>query len=58
MTVSLVLAGTLDFDPRTQSLTGANGEDFMLECPYGDELPNQGKNDLEFAAKIVLQTLQ
>lgn len=42
MTVSLVLAGTLDFDPRTQSLTGANGEDFMLECPYGDELPNQG----------------
>ena len=43
MTVSLVLAGTLDFDPRTQSLTGADGEDFMLECPYGDELPNQGK---------------
>jgi aconitate hydratase len=42
MTVSLVLAGTLDFDPRTQSLTGADGEDFMLECPYGDELPNQG----------------
>merc|ERR1719273_1097241 len=42
MTVSLVLAGTLDFDPRTQKLTGANGEDFMLEYPYGDELPNQG----------------
>lgn len=42
MTVSLVLAGTLDFDPRTQSLTGADGEEFLLECPYGDELPNNG----------------
>merc|ERR1711981_1186131 len=42
MTVAVTLAGTLDFDPRTQKLTGANGEDFMLECPYGDELPNQG----------------
>jgi len=42
MTVSLVLAGTLDFDPRTQSLTGADGEEFVLECPYGDELPNNG----------------
>merc|ERR1712158_161745 len=42
MTVALTMAGSLDFDPRTQSLTGANGEDFMLECPYGDELPNQG----------------
>jgi aconitate hydratase len=42
MTVALTLAGTLDFDPRTQSLKGANGEEFVLESPYGDELPNQG----------------
>merc|ERR1711894_742918 len=28
MTVSLVLAGTLDFDPRTQSLTAADGSEF------------------------------
>merc|ERR1712021_183567 len=42
MTVALTLAGTLDFDPRTQSLQGANGEEFVLESPYGDELPNQG----------------
>jgi len=42
MTVALTLAGTLDFDPRTQKLQGANGEEFVLESPYGDELPNNG----------------
>merc|ERR1711992_71105 len=42
MTVALTLAGTLDFDPRTQKLQGANGEEFVLESPYGDELPNDG----------------
>merc|ERR1711937_168177 len=42
MTVALTLAGTLDFDPRTQKLQGSNGEEFLLESPYGDELPNQG----------------
>ena len=30
MTVALTLAGTLDFDPRTQKLKGANGEEFLL----------------------------
>merc|ERR1711884_444901 len=42
MTVALTLAGTLDFDPRTQKLKGANGEEFVLENPYGDELPTAG----------------
>merc|ERR1712079_841443 len=42
MTVALSLAGTLDFDPRTQKLQGANGQEFLLDCPYGDELPSQG----------------
>merc|ERR1712045_968600 len=42
MTVALTLAGTLDFDPRTQKLTGADGQEFALESPYGDELPAQG----------------
>ena len=42
MTVALTLAGTLDFDPRTQKLKGSDGQEFMLDCPYGDELPNQG----------------
>jgi len=42
MTVALTLAGTLDFDPRTQKLTGADGQEFALESPYGDELPSDG----------------
>jgi len=42
MTVVLSLAGTLDFDPRTQKLKGADGQEFLLESPYGDELPAQG----------------
>merc|ERR1712179_414645 len=42
MTVALTLAGTLDYDPRTQPLKGANGEEFVLENPYGDELPQNG----------------
>ena len=41
MTVALSLAGTLDFDPRTQKLTGADGQEFLLESPYGDELPSK-----------------
>merc|ERR1711878_212936 len=42
MTVALSLAGTLDFDPRTQKLQGANGQEFLLDSPYGDELPSRG----------------
>merc|ERR1739844_100872 len=42
LTVALTLAGTLDFDPRTEPLKGANGEEFVLENPYGDELPQAG----------------
>ncbi len=42
MTVALTLAGTLDFDPRTQKLKGADGKEFSLESPYGDELPSKG----------------
>lgn len=30
------------FPNRTQKLKGADGEEFMLESPYGDELPNKG----------------
>ncbi len=42
MTVALTLAGTLDFDPRTQKLKGADGSEFALDSPFGDELPSQG----------------
>merc|ERR1712062_924087 len=47
MTVALTMAGSLDFDPRTQKLTGADGQEFALESPYGDELPAQGFDPAE-----------
>ncbi|CAM1302917.1 ACO2 (predicted), partial [Pycnogonum litorale] len=39
---ALSLAGTLDFDPRHDSLVGTDGEKFQLQSPYGDELPDKG----------------
>merc|ERR1711902_111965 len=42
LTVALSLAGTLDFDPRTQKLKSADGSEFLLDSPYGDELPQNG----------------
>ncbi|KAF3853281.1 hypothetical protein F7725_013969 [Dissostichus mawsoni] len=36
---AMAIAGTLNFDPETDYLTAANGEKFMLDPPYGDELP-------------------
>uniref|UniRef100_A0A0P6EDX9 aconitate hydratase n=1 Tax=Daphnia magna TaxID=35525 RepID=A0A0P6EDX9_9CRUS len=42
LTTALALAGTLDFDPRTSKLKGANGEEFLLSNPYADELPARG----------------
>ena len=36
---ALVFAGDLGFNPETDSLTAADGTQFMLEPPYGDELP-------------------
>ena len=38
---ALALAGTLEFNPETDSLTGTNGEKFKLDSPYGDELPEK-----------------
>ena len=40
--VALALAGTLDFDPRTDSLTTADGEQVRLEPPQGEQLPDRG----------------
>jgi aconitate hydratase len=42
LTTALALAGTLDFDPRTSKLVGANGEEFVLSDPFADELPARG----------------
>jgi aconitate hydratase len=39
MTTVLALTGKLGFNPETDSLVGADGKSFMLEAPYGDELP-------------------
>ena len=40
--VALALAGTLDFNPVTDTLTNDAGEEIRLEVPVGEELPDQG----------------
>jgi aconitate hydratase len=40
--VALALAGRLDFDPRTDTLTNDAGEAVRLEVPVGEELPAKG----------------
>jgi len=42
MTVALTLAGTLDFNPMTDSLKCEDGSDLKLAEPYGDGLPTRG----------------
>lgn len=42
MTVALTLAGSLDFNPLTDKLKAADGSEFALDSPYGDELPQRG----------------
>merc|ERR1719150_2294461 len=42
MTVALTLAGTLDFNPLTDSLKAEDGSEFVLQSPFGDELPQSG----------------
>jgi aconitate hydratase len=40
--VALALAGTLDFDPRTDALLTDGGEEVRLEPPVGENLPSRG----------------
>ena len=40
--IALALAGTLDFDPRTDTLTNDAGEEVRLDPPVGEELPGAG----------------
>lgn len=40
--VALALAGTLDFNPMTDELTGADGTKFKLDPPVGEQFPAQG----------------
>ncbi len=39
---ALALAGRLDFNPMTDTLTNDKGEQILLDPPYGDELPING----------------
>lgn len=39
---ALSIAGDLTFNPLTDTLTNENGEQVMLDPPYGDELPEKG----------------
>ena len=36
------MAGSLTFNPQTDSLVDADGNEFMLDSPYGDDLPQRG----------------
>ena len=40
--IALALAGTLDFDPRTDTLTNDAGEQVRLDPPTGQALPDAG----------------
>ena len=40
--VALALAGRVDFDPITDTLTNAAGEEVQITVPVGEELPDKG----------------
>lgn len=42
LVVAMSLAGTLDFNPLTDTLKDKDGNDFMLAAPSGEGLPAQG----------------
>lgn len=42
LVTALSIAGTLNFNPLTDELTGKDGKKFKLDAPFGDELPQKG----------------
>ncbi|OQD74691.1 hypothetical protein PENDEC_c010G06872 [Penicillium decumbens] len=42
LVVAMTIAGTLNFNPLTDKLKDANGNEFMLKAPSGDGLPSRG----------------
>ena len=42
MVIAYALAGTLDFDPLTDTLTNDEGEEVQLDPPVGEVLPARG----------------
>ncbi len=45
--MALALAGTVDFDPLSDTLTNADGKEVRLDVPVGVELPPQGFDEGE-----------
>ncbi len=42
ITTALTVAGKITFNPETDTLKDANGNEIKLDSPYGDELPENG----------------
>jgi len=42
LVTALSIVGTLNFDPTKDKLKGSDGKEFLLDSPYGDELPTKG----------------
>lgn len=42
MVAAIAIAGRLDFNPMTDTLTNKNGEQIKLDPPVGEELPSRG----------------
>ncbi|XP_022164143.1 probable aconitate hydratase, mitochondrial [Myzus persicae] len=42
MVTALAIEARLDFDPTTETIKGADGKEFKLSNPFGDELPQKG----------------
>ncbi|KAL6424632.1 hypothetical protein ACFW04_009965 [Cataglyphis niger] len=42
LVTALSIAGRLDFNPLSDKLKGKDGKEFLLDNPYGDELPTRG----------------
>ncbi|XP_047348690.1 probable aconitate hydratase, mitochondrial [Vespa velutina] len=42
LVTALSIAGRLDFNPVKDKLKGKDGKEFLLDDPFGDELPNRG----------------
>ncbi|RKD14468.1 aconitate hydratase [Pelobium manganitolerans] len=42
MVAAIAISGRLDFNPITDTLTNADGQEVKLDAPHGDELPTKG----------------
>lgn len=49
----MAIAGTLTFNPETDSLTNADGKPFQLKSPNGQELPSKGFDPGENTYQVI-----